>query len=129
MLESCTEVVSHASCDCDARLSGHPVQEGHEIKDQPMDVKSFLSVDSTLAIGFTVRRGPGSLKHMDLKYLSLQDDVREGASKVSHVSTDVLMADFLTKPCNEYKLMQFRHAINLSNVELTLEPELRELHL
>ncbi len=53
-----------------------------------MDVKLFLSMASTSAVGFTARRGPGSLKHKDLKYLSLQDDVREGAVKADHVAME-----------------------------------------
>ena len=76
---------------------------------------------------------------MDLKYLSLQDDVRDGLLRVSHVPTDILLADFLTKPCCQYKLTQFCHAIRLMP-ELTLESgyeaggmsaveELREVHL
>ena len=76
---------------------------------------------------------------MDLKYLSLQDDVRDGLLRVSHVPTDILLADFLTKPCCGYKLTQFCHAVRLMP-ELTLESgyaaggmssvgELREVHL
>ncbi len=43
-----------------------------------------------------------------------------------HVPTDMLMADLLTKPCNECELMQICHAIHLSSVVLALGPELRE---
>ncbi len=82
----------------EARLLVHLLQEGHETREQLMDVRILLSVETTSAVGFTARRGPASFKHMDLKYLSLQGEVWEGASKLGHGQTDVLLADFLTQP-------------------------------
>ena len=147
-------MVSHSSCEAEitaahqgvveAKLLTHLLTEQDEVQNaqtgSKINVMIYLSVDSTSTVGFTARRGPGALKHMDLKYLSLQDDVRDGLLRVSHVPTDILLADFLTKPCCEYKLTQFCHAVRLMP-ELTLESgygagggmsavaELREVHL
>jgi hypothetical protein len=120
------KVKAHSSCEgeimaahqgvVEAKLLMHLLSEQFEEK----DFKIHLMVDSTSMVGFSARRGPGALKHIDLKYLSLQDDVREGLLRVSHVRTDVLLADYLTKPTCEYKLAQFCQAVHLTS-ESTLE--------
>ena len=118
------KVKAHSSCEAEimaahqgvveAKLLTHLLPEQFEVQ-RPADMKTNImihfSVDSTSTVGFTARRGPGALKHIDLKYLSLQDDVREGLLRVSHVRTDVLLADYLTKPTCEYKLAQFCQAV------------------
>ena len=127
------KVKAHSSCEAEimaahqgvveAKLLTHLLSEQFEVQ-RPADMKTnlmiHLSVDSTSTVGFTARRGPGALKHIDLKYLSLQDDVREGLLRVGHVRTDILLADYLTKPTCEYKLTQFCQAVRLTS-ESTLE--------
>ena len=127
------KVKAHSSCEAEimaahqgvveAKLLTHLLSEQFEVQ-RPAEMKTnlmiHLSVDSTSTVGFTARRGPGALKHIDLKYLSLQDDVREGLLRVGHVRTDILLADYLTKPTCEYKLTQFCQAVRLTS-ESTLE--------
>jgi hypothetical protein len=72
-----------------------------------------LGVDSTSAIGFTSRRGPGALKHISLKYMSIQDDVRQKVITVEHIPAIEIVSDFLTKPSSYPKLEQFMQKVNL----------------
>ena len=44
------------------------------------------------------RRGLGKLKHVELKYLWVQDVAKEGRLKICKIHTDNNPADHLTKP-------------------------------
>ena len=54
-------------------------------------------VDSSAAKGFASKRGVGKVRHMEVKWLWLQEDVRRGRVKVSKVLGTQNPADVLTK--------------------------------
>ena len=59
--------------------------------------------DSTAAKGIACRRGLGKLKHMEVRYLWVQDCVRGGDFIIKYIEGKVNPADVLTKPksCRE----------------------------
>ncbi len=85
-----------------------------------------LGMDSTAAAAFSMRRGPGAMKHIQIKFMSLQDDVGNEEVTISYVPTDELVADYLTKPVTVQKLDQFKMYIGLRTTVRTeliaLEP-------
>ena len=56
-----------------------------------------LITDSSSARAITQRRGPGKLRHIVLRELWLQEEVRSGAITVGAVPTQENIADVLTK--------------------------------
>lgn len=68
-----------------------------EIHGSPVALEMYT--DSWSAIAVTERRGPGRIKHLDLRALYLQDEVREGRLRMVHIGTAVSPADLLTKAC------------------------------
>ena len=137
------KVLSHSSCEAEiiaahcglteAKLLLHLLQERCEVVGEEAKCVINLYIDSTSTIGFSNHRGPGSMKHIDLKYLSLQDDVRNKTTVVSHVSAHELVADYLTKPSTEERLYRFLEHVNLvpsdskmQVVSIALEPAWHE---
>ena len=49
----------------------------------------------------TGRRGLGKLRHVELKWLWVQDAVKEGRIRMGKVHGEVNVADHLTKPRNK----------------------------
>ncbi len=66
-----------------------------------------LYLDSKSAILFTDRRGPGLLKHADIKLIGLQEDALAGHLKAYHVPTSLMLANTLTKPVTITELQNF----------------------
>ena len=64
-----------------------------EGRNEAMDV----FVDSSAAKGFASKRGVGKVRHMEVKWLWLQEEVRRGRVKVSKVLGTQNPADVLTK--------------------------------
>ena len=66
------------------------------------------------------------MKHIQIKLLSVQDDVRNKEVKISYVPTNDLVADYLTKPVTAQKLNDFKAYIGLrttvSTAHIALEP-------
>ena len=54
--------------------------------------------DSTAAKGIACRRSLGKLKHMEVRYLWVQERVRGGDFIIKHVGGKVNPADVLIKP-------------------------------
>eukprot|EP00972_Heterocapsa_arctica_P106307 15661335-Heterocapsa_arctica.AAC.1 len=65
-----------------------------ELNRQPTLV---LTTDSTSAANSTKRRGLGRMRHLDIRELWLQDEIRNGALKVERVEGLRNVADVLTK--------------------------------
>ncbi len=61
------------------------------------EVKIRLRSDSTSGIATTSRRGLGRLRHLAVKDLWLQDQVKDGEITVDYVNTATNIADVLTK--------------------------------
>ena len=62
------------------------------------EVSVVLKTDSSAAIGTSARRGLGKLRHVELRYLWLQEVVQEGRAKIEKIKGTINPADILTKP-------------------------------
>ena len=62
------------------------------------DIDIVMRTDSTAAMGTSARRGLGKLRHVELRFLWLQDMVQEGRVKLQKVKGEENIADILTKP-------------------------------
>ena len=87
-------------------------------KPKPMIV---LHGDSNAALGIAARIGLGRLKHVELRLLWLQDEVRAGAVRMVKEVTETIEADLLTKFLN-----RARHEMLCQRVGLIRDNELNE---
>ena len=78
------------------------------------DVSVEVRCDSTSARALIARRGPGRLKHISIRFLWLQDAVREGL-KVSGVSSVKNVADVFTKVVSKPRLLELCSMIGLGD--------------
>ena len=67
------------------------------LRDFGIRVKLTLNSDASAAIAIASRRGLGTLRHIEVCQLWLQEKVRSGEVKVVKVGTDENVADSLTK--------------------------------
>ena len=72
--------------------------------DLGVDGRMLLRVDSTSAKAIASRRGVGKVKHMETRFLWVQEKVRKGDLVVKKIAGTINPADVLTKPksCNEF---------------------------
>ena len=68
------------------------------MRDMGWDAKISLLVDSSAAKSIASRTGLGKLRHVEIKFLWLQEAVRKKKVVLSKVRGDVNPADVLTKP-------------------------------
>ena len=76
-----------------------------------------LFTDSSSGLAFSSRRGLGRMRHIETRYLWLQDAVAQKLLKVVKVHTDENIADVLTKPISPTKMQAAELAVNLHAVE------------
>ena len=68
------------------------------MRDLGWDCKIRLIVDSSAAKSIASRLGFGKLRHLEIKFLWLQECVRRGKVVLSKVRGDIHPTDVLTKP-------------------------------
>jgi len=68
------------------------------MRDMGWDAKIRLLVDSSAAKSIASRTGLGKLRHLEIKFLWLQEAVRKKKVVLSKVRGDINPADVLTKP-------------------------------
>ena len=79
------------------------------------DTTPTLMTDSSSALAVTKKRGPGRMKHIELKMLSVQDWVKEKRLRMGKVSTEANPADLLTKALSKEKLVRHGWELGLRN--------------
>eukprot|EP00972_Heterocapsa_arctica_P102299 15073151-Heterocapsa_arctica.AAC.1 len=52
-----------------------------------------------------LKRGPGRMKHLDIKRLWLQEELRRGRLLIGHISSENNVADIFTKPLTAARLL------------------------
>ena len=72
-----------------------------------------LLSDSSSALAVARRRGPGKMKHVEIRMLALQQWRAEGRLRFAKVNTEVNPSDLLTKPMTREKLVRFSSMIGL----------------
>jgi hypothetical protein len=89
-------------------------------KELTLDRELHLHSDSAAGIASVSKRGFGRLRHLDIKQLWLQEEVRAGRLRVHHVSSAENVSDLLTKPLAG---QTFAHLKEMIGVRL---PQLQE---
>ena len=79
-------------------------------------VNPLLMTDSQSALAVCRKRGPGKMKHVELKMLAIQDWVKEGRLRIHKVSTHENPADLMTKELSVEKMTKFGRALGLRGV-------------
>ena len=79
----------------------------------------LLQTDSQSALAVCRRRGPGRMKHIELKMLAVQEWLKTGRLRIHKVSTHDNPADLMTKAMNREKLIKFGRALNLRGAFFT----------
>ena len=96
----------------EAGREGHFVQNLlMEVLDRPVSLELYN--DATSAIATTQKCGPGRMKHLELRALYLQDEVRAGRLRVIHIGSASNPADLLTKPVQIKVLQRLSAAFGL----------------
>ena len=93
--------VALSSAEAELMALSAGCQEGQFVESilQELDVKApaVLYSDSSAARAIIFRRGLGKLKHVSIRQLWLQDQMRDGRIQVCRVTTEANTADLLTK--------------------------------
>lgn len=79
----------------------------------------LLQTDSQSALAVCKRRGPGRMKHIELKMLTVQEWLKTGRLRIHKISTHDNPADLMTKAMNREKLIKFGRALNLRGAFFT----------
>ena len=77
------------------------------VKDLGLDAKIELYCDSSSARAFAARRGIGKQRHIQTRYLWLQERVALKHLRICKVSTHENPADLFTKQLDKVKLEKF----------------------
>ena len=70
-------------------------------------VVATVCSDASAAIGIAHRQGLGKTRHIEVQYLWIQHEVKEGKLIVKKVGTNNNPADLLTKAMNDDKMMKY----------------------
>ena len=101
-------VIAQSTCEAELialNVGGCEARYAQEIlKELGMDIQITLFSDSMSACKLTAKRGPGRMRHMDIKRLWLQEEVRAGRIVIDRIATNVNIADLMTKYIDKNRL-------------------------
>ena len=125
-------VVAQSSCEAELLSMAEGGREGRFVQTvlkEIGDVESSLELytDSASSAAVTMKRGMGRMKHLELRALYLQDEVRAGRLRVLHIGTNDNPADLLTKPLKAERIKWLMGAFGLR--DRTPEPHIDEEQL
>ena len=89
------------------------------LRDLECEKKPVLAIDAKATEHILHRQGIGKLKHIDVAYLWIQDEVRSRRLQVRRVRSEDNIADLGTKPLS--KAVIAKHCITLGYVNLSQE--------
>ncbi len=99
------KVIAHSFCEAEVVAIRAGLNEGQFIKNLfgEMSLQSNIIVytDACNAIQFAMKRGVGRMKHIQLKYVGLQDDLRDGTFVMEYTKTEDNTADFFDEKSEE----------------------------
>ena len=80
-----------------------------------MEVRTSVKLltDSSSAKSTTAQRGPGSMKHIQLRMLAVQNGVQQQLLTMGKVTSDANLSDMLTKPMLEQRHHELGRRIDL----------------
>ena len=100
--------ISQSSCEAELVAMSTATSEARFLQnilaevDEPVSLE--LVSDSLSSLHHTMRRGVGRIKHLELRYLCLQEEVRQNRLRLRHVSSAANAADVLTKAVSRAQL-------------------------
>ena len=89
------------------------------LRDLGYEKKSVLAIDAKATEHILHRQGIGKLKHIDVAYLWIQDEVRSHRLRVRRVRSEDNVADLGTKPLS--KAVIAKHCLALGYVNMNQE--------
>ena len=89
------------------------------LKDLGYEKKPVLAIDAKATEHILHRQGIGKLKHIDVTYLWIQDEVRSQRLKVRRVRSEDNIADLGTKPLS--KTVIAKHCLTMGYVNMSQE--------
>ena len=99
------------------------MEQHNFLKEWQCKTVPLLWTDSQSALAVCRRRGPGRMKHVELKMLAVQEWLKTGRLRVRKGSTHDNPANLMTKAMSREKLIKFGRALNLTRITLhRLEP-------
>ena len=95
---SSAEAEFYAAVKCGSQLLGMKAM----LEDLGVDFRIHLKIkiDASAAIGISMRKGLGKLRHIEVNQLWLQDAIHKGKIGIEKVDGKSNLADFLTKPAD-----------------------------
>ena len=82
-------------------------------KDRGLQTENEVYMDASAGIAISSRRGLRKAKHVDTQYHWVQDRVAMRYFPLKKVGTDEMLADVLTKPITEEKMIKALRGMNL----------------
>jgi len=115
------QVIAQSTCEAELLAMNLGACEGRYVQQLlgEMNIKAKITLmsDSQSACRTTGKRGPGRMRHLDIKELWLQSEVRDGHIEVKHVPGDTNPADLLTKQLPAKKLDQMLELVGMRPCE------------
>ena len=88
-----------------------------ELGEEECVMSVMLGTDSSAAKGFASRRGVGKMRHMQVRWLWLQEEVRKGVVRVFKIKGVENPADLMTKFLSGDEIRRHLEAMNLEAVK------------
>ena len=111
--------IAQSTCESELLALGGGVMEGKFVQTIPkeLDIATELEAhcDSSSAVALTMRRGLGRLRHLSVKQLWLQQEIREARLKVCRVPSAENVSDLFTKA---FLGPRFRALVDLVGLDL-----------
>jgi hypothetical protein len=85
----------------------------HILRELGMETTIRLLVDNSAVVSITGRVGPGRMKHLDVRYLYLQQERRDRQLEVVRIAGSLNPADLLTKMVPRPRLVELCRLIGL----------------
>ena len=83
------------------------------LKELGVNVVPTLFTDAQSALDICKKRGPGRMKHVELKFLAVQEWQKEGKIKLRKINTSMNPSDMLAKVMDMKKLTRFGRLLAL----------------
>ena len=113
-------VIAQSSCEAELLALNTGASEGrlvHSIMmELEMPVQLRLLTDSASAKAVTLRRGPGRMRHIEIRQLWLQEECRQHSLSIDKVSTLENDADMFTKAVSAARLRELCSMLGLEEL-------------
>ena len=116
-------VIAKSSAEAELYAAALGASEAKGVQSMMCDlgfaVKPVLVVDAKVTEHILHRQGIGNLKHIDVAYLWVQDEIRSQRLRVRRVRSEENVADLGTKPLS--KTLIAKHCLTLGYVNMDEE--------